>query len=120
VGIALSPEDTPQGLAITEAIWRDMTQFEGYIGHELIEGLDDPGHLLVVSRWATRQRADEVLRAYADHPNAQHANELGKSISGSHGDRGFSKVSPPRRSRRCTFGGSPGGRGMALGGIGGR
>ena len=57
-------------------IWRDMTQFEGYLAHKLIEDLDDPGHLLVVSQWTTRQRADEVLREYADHPNARRANEL--------------------------------------------
>ncbi|HEY1516730.1 MAG TPA: antibiotic biosynthesis monooxygenase [Solirubrobacteraceae bacterium] len=65
-----------EGRAITEAIWRDMTHFPGYITHDLIENLDDPGHLLVVSQWTTRQRADEVLREYADHPNARRANEL--------------------------------------------
>ena len=53
-----------------------MTQFDGYLTHELIEDLDDPGHLLVVSQWTTRQRADDVLREYADHPNARRANEL--------------------------------------------
>jgi quinol monooxygenase YgiN len=65
-----------EGRAITEAIWRDMTQFEGYLSHELIEDLDDPGHLLVVSQWVSRQRADEVLREYTDHPNARRANAL--------------------------------------------
>ncbi len=70
------PERTHEGRAITEAIWRDMPQFDGYLTHELIEDLDDPGHLLVVSQWTTRQRADEVLREYANHPNARHANEL--------------------------------------------
>jgi heme-degrading monooxygenase HmoA len=53
-----------------------MTQFDGYVKHEVIEDLDDPGHLLVVSQWMTRQRADEVLREYATHPNAVRANEL--------------------------------------------
>jgi heme-degrading monooxygenase HmoA len=65
-----------EGLAITQAIWRDMTGCDGYVAHELIEDLDDPGHLLVVSEWATRERADEVLRQYADAPNARQANEL--------------------------------------------
>lgn len=64
------------GRAITEAIWRDMTQFDGYLAHELIEDLDAPSHLLVVSRWTTRQSADEVLREYANHPNARRANRL--------------------------------------------
>lgn len=44
--------------------------------HELIEDLDTPGHLLVVSQWTTRQRADEVLHEYANDPNARRANEL--------------------------------------------
>ena len=70
------PPDADQGRAITEAIWRDMTHFDGYLAHELIEDLDDPGHLVVVSQWTTRRRADEVLREYANHPNARHANEL--------------------------------------------
>lgn len=71
-----APDETHEGRAITEAIWRDMTRFDGYLTHELIEDLDDPGHLLVVSQWTTRQLADEVLREYANHPNARHANDL--------------------------------------------
>ena len=69
-------EEMHEGRAITEAIWRDMTGCDGYLTHELIEDLDDPGHLLVVSQWTSRERADESLREYADHPNAQRANEL--------------------------------------------
>jgi quinol monooxygenase YgiN len=64
------------GRAVTEAIWRDMTSCEGYLDHELLADLDDPGHLLVVSRWASREHADESLRQYADHPNARAANIL--------------------------------------------
>lgn len=69
-------EAAQEGRAVTEKIWRDMTQFDGYLGHELIEDLDEPGHLLVVSQWTTRERADDVLREYAAHPNARRANEL--------------------------------------------
>jgi quinol monooxygenase YgiN len=69
-------EEVQEGRAITEAIWCDMPQFDGYLGHELIEDLDDPGHLLVVSQWTSRERADESLRKYANHPNAQRANGL--------------------------------------------
>ena len=64
------------GGAVTEAIWRDMTSFEGYLVHELLVDVDDPGHLLVVSQWASRAHADESLRIYADHPNARAVNEL--------------------------------------------
>lgn len=68
--------EADEGRAITEAIWCDMPRFDGYLTHQLIEDLDDPGHLLVVSQWTTRRRADEVLREYANHPNARRANEL--------------------------------------------
>lgn len=69
-------EVAQEGRAVTETIWRDMTHFDGYLTHELIEDLDDPGHLLVVSQWTTRQRADDVLREYATDPSACRANEL--------------------------------------------
>lgn len=50
---------------MTEAIWRDMQSFEGYLSHELLVDADDPGHLLVVSQWTSREHADETLRLYA-------------------------------------------------------
>jgi quinol monooxygenase YgiN len=65
-----------EGRAVTEAIWRDMRGFAGYLDHEVLVDDDDPGHLLVVSRWASREHADETLRRYAGHPNARAANEL--------------------------------------------
>ena len=64
------------GRAVTEAIWRDMTSFHGYLNHELLVDIDDPGHLLVVSQWASQEHADESLRLYAEHPNARAANDL--------------------------------------------
>jgi quinol monooxygenase YgiN len=65
-----------EGRAVTEAIWQDMPCFAGYLSHELLVDMDDPGHLLVVSHWASRDHADESLRLYAEHPNARAANDL--------------------------------------------
>jgi len=65
-----------EGRAVTEAIWRDMQGCDGYLSHELVADDDDPGHLFVLSRWASREQADETLRAYADHPNARAADRL--------------------------------------------
>jgi quinol monooxygenase YgiN len=69
-------ERAAEGRAVTEAIWRDMPCFEGYLSHELLVDEDDPGHLLVVSQWASRAHADESLRVYATHPNARAADGL--------------------------------------------
>ena len=65
-----------EGRAVTEAIWRDMPDFDGYLSHELLIDADDPGHLMVVSQWVSREHADESLRLYATHPNARAANSL--------------------------------------------
>ena len=65
-----------EGRAVTEAIWRDMPCFEGYLSHEVLVDIHDPGHLLVVSQWSSREHADESLRLYAEHANARVANNL--------------------------------------------
>jgi heme-degrading monooxygenase HmoA len=53
-----------------------MLGFDGYLDHELLVDADDPGHLLVVSRWASRAAADEALVRYRDHPNARTVDHL--------------------------------------------
>ena len=68
-------ERVEEGLEVTRAIWHDMLSFDGYLAHELIQDLDEPGHLIVVSRWASRDAADAAL-TYASHPNAVRANQL--------------------------------------------
>ena len=68
-------ETASEGITITQAIWRDMLSFDGYLSHELIQDLDQPGHLIVVSRWVSREAADAALR-YISHPNAQRAEAL--------------------------------------------
>src|SRR2546430_5353041 len=70
------PEAIREGRDVTGRIWEDMRIFDGYLGHELLQDLDDPGHLLVVGRWVSRERADQVLVEYADRPNAREANRL--------------------------------------------
>ena len=71
-----SPAAAAEGRGVTEAIWQDMVDFDGYVSHELLVDADDPGHLLVISRWASREHADVALAAYSDHPNAEAANRL--------------------------------------------
>ena len=70
-----SPERRDEGLVVTRAIWADMPEFEGWLDHEIVEDLDDPGHLFVISRWQSRDAANAAMR-YASHPNAKRADEL--------------------------------------------
>ena len=61
---------------MTDAICQEMPDFSGYLRHGVIEDLDDPGHLLVVSEWGSREATDTVLAECANSPNARFANEL--------------------------------------------
>ena len=70
------PQAAADGLVVTEAIWADMPSYDGYLEHVVLIDDDDPGHLLVVSQWASRPHADAVLRDYSTHPNALTANRL--------------------------------------------
>jgi heme-degrading monooxygenase HmoA len=63
------------GIQATKAIWRDMVSFDGYVGHELIQDLDEPGHLFVVVEWESRAAADGAM-SYASHPHAQRVDRL--------------------------------------------
>ena len=38
-------EAAEEGLETTKAIWADMRSFDGYLDHEIVEDLDDHGHL---------------------------------------------------------------------------
>ena len=68
-------EAVEEGIRVTRAIWRDMLSFEGYLAHQLIKDLEQAGHLIVVSSWASREAADAAL-SYASHPNATRADRL--------------------------------------------
>jgi quinol monooxygenase YgiN len=70
------PEAAAEGRALTEAIWRDMLSYEGYLRHTIVEDLDDSGHLIVISEWASRDAADRVREEYAGHEHARRADEL--------------------------------------------
>lgn len=69
-------EAAEEGRRVTEAIWRDMASFDGYLRHTLVEDLDDPGHLLVISVWESRAAADRIRDEYATHANARRAEAL--------------------------------------------
>jgi heme-degrading monooxygenase HmoA len=68
-------EAAQEGIRVTKAIWQDMRSFDGYLTHELIQDLDEPGHLIVISRWASSETADAAM-SYASHPNAERADQL--------------------------------------------
>jgi len=71
-------EGAAAGAEMTRRIWSDMRDFEGYLGHQIIQDLDDPGHLLIVSRWLRREVADAARDRYTVHENARRATSLAR------------------------------------------
>ena len=68
-------ETVEEGISVTKAIGQDMLSFDGCLAHELVQDLEEPGHLIVISRWASREAADAAM-SYASHPNARRADQL--------------------------------------------
>jgi len=61
---------------LAQAIGNDMPSTEGYLDHQVIQDVEDPGHVVVITRWGTRSQADAVLTAYNNTPKIQRATEL--------------------------------------------
>jgi len=69
-------ERAAEGCEINQRIWADMRTINGYLDHELLEDVDEPGHFVVVSHWISREAADRIRDHYASNPNAIRANAL--------------------------------------------
>lgn len=65
-----------EGLRLATAVGNDMVPLEGYLDHEVIQDLSDPGHLMVNTRWATRTHANAVLAGYKNDPKIKRITEL--------------------------------------------
>ena len=65
-----------EGLRLATAVGNDMVPLEGYLDHEVIQDVGDPGHLMVTTRWATRGHTDAVLAAYRNDPKIRRIAEL--------------------------------------------
>ena len=65
-----------EGLRLAQAIGNDMPPLDGYLDHEVIQDVTDPGHVMVNTRWASRGQAEAVLGKYNDDPKIKTANKL--------------------------------------------
>ena len=61
----LKEEHQTEGLGLIRRIWNDMTQFEGYIKHEILIDADAPNHVVITSCWTKRELADQTVVNYA-------------------------------------------------------
>ena len=70
------PDNANQCQMIIKRIWNNMTKCAGYVDHETIADVGDPGHVVVISHWSSREAADRIRDEYSQHPNAVEANRL--------------------------------------------
>ncbi len=65
-----------EGLRLARAVGNDMPPLDGYLDHEVVQDVTDAGHVMVNTRWASREQAEAVLGNYNDDPKIKKANEL--------------------------------------------
>ena len=65
-----------EGVALATAIGQDMPPLAGYQGHEVIQDVADPGHLMVNTQWANQDAANAVLTPYQHDDKIKRATEL--------------------------------------------
>lgn len=76
-----------EGLRLAVSIGGDMPSKEGYLSHEVIQDVSDPGHVMVNTLWNSRKQAEAVLTVYNNDSKVTRATELlGAPPSGFVGD----------------------------------
>ncbi|RZL02315.1 MAG: hypothetical protein EOO62_22685 [Hymenobacter sp.] len=72
-----------EGVALANSIGQDMPPLAGYQGHEVIQDVADPGHVMVNTQWASQDAANAVLTPYQHDDKIKRATELiGSAPSG--------------------------------------
>ena len=65
-----------EGVQLAESIGGDMPSKDGYLSHEVIQDVSDPGHVMVNTLWATQQKAETLLAVYNNDPKVTQATKL--------------------------------------------
>lgn len=69
-------QHSDEGRDLARAIGADMPALDGYVGHEVVQDVADPGHFMVNTRWASREQGEAVLGAYRSDGKVKRAEEL--------------------------------------------
>ena len=71
-----SPTTREEGIGIAKSIGADMPAKEGYLSHEVIQDVTDPGHVMVNTLWNSGDQAQSVLTVYNNDAKIKRATEL--------------------------------------------
>ena len=65
-----------EGVAIAKSVGADMTTKAGYLDHEIIQDVKNPGHIMVNTHWENEQAAMAVLNPYQHDDKIVQAKKL--------------------------------------------
>ena len=71
-----SADVADEGVKLAQAIGNDMPPLDGYLDHEVVQDVADKGHVMVNTRWASREQAQAVLGSYQKHEKIKRAEAL--------------------------------------------
>ena len=69
-------EAQQEGLTICSNVGRDMVPLKGYLGHEVLQDVKDPGHLMVNTLWESEEASVAVLSKYVKDEKISRATKL--------------------------------------------
>ena len=64
------------GVRVAQGIGNDMPSKEGYVSHEVVQDVTDPGHLTVTTLWSSSEQAQSVLAVYNNDAKIKQATDL--------------------------------------------
>jgi predicted RNA polymerase sigma factor len=56
----LKPGADAEGLRLTQQVWSDMRNFDGYLSHQILVDQNAPGHIIALAKWRSRVDDDAV------------------------------------------------------------
>ena len=82
-------EHVDEGYVLAQGIGADMIPLAGYLDHEIVRDVKDPGHMMINTRWESEEAAWAVLDRYRHSDKIKRATDLmGKESPGFVGEVG--------------------------------
>ena len=82
-------EHIDEGFLLVRGIGADMIPLSGYLDHEIVRDVKDPGHMMVNTHWESEEAAWAVLSRYRHDDKIKRATDLmGKESPGFVGEVG--------------------------------
>ena len=69
-------EHVDEGFVLAPGIGADMIPLAGYLDHEIVRDVNDPGHMMINTHWESEEAAWAVLDRYRHDDKIKRATDL--------------------------------------------